>query len=106
MTPKKALFRGCLGSHSGAPEWQTCMGGDARASRDSNAHAYMPWYLPNCGRKCDAVHKKRKNGSKMKTALENSIFWKIGQSDAESFFLRSELSNDMRYVYFGQSRTN
>ena len=50
--------------------------------------------------------KNIKMAQKMKTALKNSIFSKIRQSDAESFSLRSELSNDMRYVYFGQCRTN
>ena len=62
IEPPKGSFQGCLGSRSCAEQRQTCIGGDAWVSGGSIVRAYRPWYLPSCGRKCDAVRKKRKNG--------------------------------------------
>ena len=126
--PPKGSFGGCSGSRSCAAQRQTCIGGDAWVSRGSIAHAYRHWYLPICGRKCDGAREKRKTGQNEKTALENAekfekstkrcgiVFFEVRafqrylenaensknqQSDAESFSLRSGLSNDIGSIWSG-----
>ena len=69
LRPPKGPFQGHRGSRSCAEQRQTCIGGDAWVSGGSIVHTCRPWYFPSCGRKCDAVKKKRQNGQTARELL-------------------------------------
>ena len=98
LGPQKALFRGVgdvvFVQSKGKPafgETSWYLGGRLRMHTGRGTSLVVPEKLPRPA-------KNVKMAQKMKTALEKTKNSKIRQSDVESFSLRSELSNDMRFA--------
>ena len=58
LDPEKALFRGVGDLISVPIKGKLALEETPGYLRGSIVHAYMPRYLPSCGRKCDTVRKK------------------------------------------------
>ena len=68
LDPQKGLFQGVGDLVLVLSECKPVLG-DAWVSGGSIVHAYRPWYLQSCGRKCDAVREKRQNGQTARELL-------------------------------------